>query len=336
ASHILGIDIEDYIDQPVKALSQHTPALQSFVDVIYDQQKKNHSETWQEEVTIFGQSGRKVLMCRGSFLPGEENTSAGSIIVFDDITALIQAQRNAAWGEVARRLAHEIKNPLTPIQLSAERLRHKYLHTMDPKDAVVLDRATHTIVQQVETMKELVKAFSEYARMPSLQLQALDLNKIIREVLELYRGSSSNARFKLQLDPAMPQIEADVGRLRQLLHNLIKNALEAMPEQERANIGIQTRCIEDNTRHFIELRLSDSGPGIPAEMFETLFEPYVTDKPKGSGLGLAIVKKIVEEHGGIIWAKNNTGAGACIVIRLPIIRALSDNLQPEQALQNDH
>ena len=335
ASHILGIDIEDYIDHQIKTLSQHMPALQSFVDVIFNQQAKNKTETWQEEITIFGQSGRKVLICRGSPLPGEDTTSSGCVIVFDDITTLIQAQRNAAWGEVARRLAHEIKNPLTPIQLSAERLRHKYLHTMDPKDADVLDRSTHTIVQQVETMKELVKAFTEYARMPTLQLQSLDLNKIINEVLELYRGSAPNTQFKLYLDPGIPHIEVDVGRLRQLLHNLIKNALEAMQQIEDAIIEIQTRCIEDDTSHFVELRLSDSGPGIPDDMFETLFDPYVTGKPKGSGLGLAIVKKIVEEHGGIIWAENNTGAGACMMIRFPIISNLSDNLQTEQTQPND-
>ncbi|MCW9024218.1 MAG: ATP-binding protein [Gammaproteobacteria bacterium] len=333
ASHILGLDMEAYLDSPLQSLGQHTPALQPFLEAILA--KHGADETnWQEEVTLFGQGGRKVLICRGSTLHDNHDTPGGHIIVFDDITALIQAQRNAAWGEVARRLAHEIKNPLTPIQLSAERLRHKYLNKMDPKDSDVLDRATHTIVQQVETMKELVKAFSEYARMPSLQLQPVNLNQIIDEVLELYRGKGSRARFKLHLDPSNPNIEADIGRLRQLLHNLIKNALEAMPQGEKTTIEIHTRNIEEDANHFVELRLSDSGPGIPDDLFENLFEPYVTSKPKGSGLGLAIVKKIVEEHGGVLWAENNREAGASIVIRIPITSNMS--VHPVSEQHNNH
>ena len=336
ASQILGLDLENYLDTPLQNLNHKSHVVQPFVDAIYNQHKIGQAN-WQEQVTLFGQGGRKALICRGSTLPDSRDTASGHIIVFDDITALIQAQRNAAWGEVARRLAHEIKNPLTPIQLSAERLRHKYLNKMDPEDSHVLDRATHTIVQQVETMKELVKAFTEYARMPVLQLQSVNLNQIIDEVLELYRGTDRNINFSLSLDPSAPNIEADVGRLRQLLHNLVKNALEAINTetgnpQTEAQIKIHTRNIEEDANHFIELRLSDTGPGIPDDLFENLFEPYVTSKPKGSGLGLAIVKKIVEEHGGVIWAENNTGAGASIVIRLPII----SNMSQVEEQTNEH
>ncbi len=320
ASQILGLNIDTYLQQPLKALARKNPGLQIFIDTVSSRQIDNKSG-WQSEISMMGTAGHKVLMCRGSILPGNDERQEGVVIVFDDITTLLQAQRNAAWGEVARRLAHEIKNPLTPIQLSAERLRHKYLHSMPEKDAEVLDRATHTIVQQVETMKELVKAFSEYARMPVLELEAINLNRLIEEVLDLYRGSRSRLQFKLDLDPTIPPVEVDAGRVRQLLHNLVKNAQEAMSPTSNSNINILTRCVEEQACQFVELRLSDTGPGIPKDMFDHLFEPYVTSKPKGSGLGLAIVKKIVEEHGGVLWAENNTGAGASIVIRLPVAHA---------------
>ena len=323
AGQILGLDIDSFLQQPLKTLAKKNPGLQVFVDTVSARQKE-HASGWQAEISLLGAAGHKTLMCRGSTLPGSDGNPDELVIVFDDITTLLQAQRNAAWGEVARRLAHEIKNPLTPIQLSAERLRHKYLHTMPAKDADVLDRATHTIVQQVETMKELVKAFSEYARMPTLELEALNLNRLIREVLELYRGGQSQQQFDLELDPDIPPVEADTGRLRQLLHNLVKNAQEAMHASRDGKIKIRTRCGEEQACQFVELRLSDTGPGIPEDMFEQLFDPYVTSKPKGSGLGLAIVKKIVEEHGGVLWAENNEGAGASIVIRLPVSHQPAD------------
>ncbi|NOZ37187.1 MAG: HAMP domain-containing protein [Gammaproteobacteria bacterium] len=336
ASQILGLDIDTYLQQPLKMLAKKNPGLQVFIDTV-SSRHADHKSGWQAEASLMGPAGHKVLMCRGSILPGSDDQPEGLVIVFDDITTLLQAQRNAAWGEVARRLAHEIKNPLTPIQLSAERLRHKYLHSMPKKDAEVLDRATHTIVQQVETMKELVKAFSEYARMPVLELEALNLNRLIKEVLELYRGPGSRLQFDLNLDPVIPPVEADAGRLRQLLHNLIKNAQEAMPPASSGHLKILTHCVKEQACQFVELRLSDTGPGIPEDMFDHLFEPYVTSKPKGSGLGLAIVKKIVEEHGGMLWAENNKGAGASIVIRLPVAHSGSAHgtPNPESAKNND-
>ena len=316
ASQILGIDLSLYHGQPLEQLISDRPVLQALVEPVYEHLEQGETN-WQEEITLFSRGGRQVLMCRGTLLPDSSETPGGTLIVFDDITTLIQAQRNAAWGEVARRLAHEIKNPLTPIQLSAERLRHKYLNKMDPDDAGVLDRATHTIVQQVETLKEMVKAFSEYARMPTLQREDVDLNAIIREVLELYQGGDNAVRFSLQLDKSTPHIEADIGRMRQLLHNLIKNALEAM-DYQIGELLISTRCVEEHACRYVELKFQDTGPGFPEELIGQLFEPYVTNKTKGSGLGLAIVKKIVEEHGGMLEAENVEGAGACVVIRLPV------------------
>lgn len=330
AGHILGIALDAYEGFSLDKLSHEHPQTLLFVDMIYSHLDNNEKE-WQEETTFFNTTGRQVLFCRGSTLPSlhDDDTASGFIFVFDDITNLVQAQRNAAWGEVARRLAHEIKNPLTPIQLSAERLRHKYLHTMNAEDAELLDRSTHTIVQQVETLKEMVKAFSDYARMPNLQLKPTDLNSVINEVLDLYRNESMGCRFELVLDSSAPQIEADDGRLRQLLHNLIKNALEAMGPQDTACLKISTQCMEKEACRFVEMRVEDNGPGIPDAILGQLFEPYITSKPKGSGLGLAIVKKIIEEHGGMIWAENTDDGGACMVIRLPVNKEGQENLAPD-------
>jgi len=317
ADQILGVDLTSYIGQSLEDVRRDHPHTRHFIDAIAPHVIEGEQE-WRDEIILFGAGGRQVLMCRGTLLPDVAGISTGHVIVFDDITALIQAQRDAAWGEVARRLAHEIKNPLTPIQLSAERLRHKYLGKMEEKDADVLDRSTHTIVQQVEAMKEMVKAFSEYARMPRLDLEPIDLNAVINEVLDLYRGQRT-VKYLVNLDAKAPRVEGDVGRLRQLLHNLIKNALEAMESRGDARLSVTTRCMEEASCRFVEVRVQDNGPGIPEDILGQLFEPYVTTKPKGTGLGLAIVKKIVEEHGGLLWAENPQGGGALVVIRLPVL-----------------
>lgn len=318
ASQILGIRLDPYEGFDLNKLAHEQPQALLFTDMILAH-LENDVAHWQEEMTFFNATGRQVLLCRGSALPvTDQQGSGGYIIVFDDITNLVQAQRNAAWGEVARRLAHEIKNPLTPIQLSAERLRHKYIDNMPTRDAELLDRSTHTIIQQVETLKEMVKAFSDYARMPMIELQPTNLNTVIMEVSDLYKNNDYGCPIKLNLDKSAPEIDADDGRLRQLLHNLIKNALEAMHDQSEPWLEISTKCMEKEACRFVELRINDNGSGIPEEMLGELFEPYVTTKPKGSGLGLAIVKKIIEEHGGIIWAENNELGGASVVIRLPV------------------
>jgi nitrogen fixation/metabolism regulation signal transduction histidine kinase len=316
ASQILGIDLDANPDQSLSELVERNPQLEPLSETIAHQLNKE-SGTWQAEVVLFGTNGRQVLICRGSPLRGDASHASEHVIVFDDVTTLIQAQRDAAWGEVARRLAHEIKNPLTPIQLSAERLRHKYLGTMAPEDAEILDRSTHTIVQQVESMQEMVKAFSDYARPPKLQLKAVDLKKLVNEVLDLYRGDE---RIMIYMEAAaeLPRIDADVGRLRQLLHNMVKNALEAGNTSHPITLRVTISTVDKKSAHFVELCFHDDGPGFPEVILNRLFEPYVTTKPKGTGLGLAVVKKIVEEHGGILWAENADGGGATITLRLPV------------------
>jgi nitrogen fixation/metabolism regulation signal transduction histidine kinase len=230
---------------------------------------------------------------------------------------LLQAQRDAAWGEVARRLAHEIKNPLTPIQLSAERLRRKLLGSMNESDAQVLDRATHTIVQQVEAMKEMVNAFSEYARAPEIDLSRFDLNQLVSEVAELYRAQAQR-RLKLTLDPTLEEIEADRGRLRQIIHNLLANAIEALEGSDHPEIRVETRRCDRDAVKYAEIMIQDNGPGFRVDLLGRVFDPYVTTKTKGTGLGLSIVKKIVEEHGGIIEADNAPAGGARVRIELPL------------------
>ena len=311
----LGVDIKAYLGRSLTEIGKDHAFLRPFVDVI-SRHHRSGKKLWQEEVSLFGVNGRQVLMCRGTSFKGTNSDRDGKVIVFDDVTALIQAQRDAAWGEVARRLAHEIKNPLTPIQLSAERLRRRFIKRMDEKDVEVLDRATRTIVNQVEAMKKMVNAFSEYARIPQISLEAVDLNLLLQEVLELYRGVDSRVKLVTRLDARQPCIEGDVGRLRQLLHNLLKNSLEAVAETAGACITVTTHTADESERAYVELVIDDNGPGFPERVLDNIFEPYVSTKPRGSGLGLAIVKKIVEEHGGVIAAESNPEGGARIRIRL--------------------
>ncbi|MCU7966055.1 MAG: HAMP domain-containing protein, partial [gamma proteobacterium symbiont of Bathyaustriella thionipta] len=311
ASLILGINVNEYLDCSLFQLVKEKPELESLVRWIMTS-IQNRIKHWSEEVTLNEQDGRKTLLCRGNAL-----ADGGYVIVIENVTSLVQAQRDAAWGEVARRLAHEIKNPLTPIQLSAERLRHKYLKTMDAKDAETMDRLTSTIINQVDSMKDMVRAFSEYAKMPELKMHPLEIESLLMEVVDLYRGNNKLI-IEQELAISGTLVEADQGRLRQVFHNLIKNAVEAAAEQDKINLKVQTRLLEVNNQYWSILELTDDGPGFPEDMLANIFDPYVTNKPKGTGLGLAIVKKIIEEHGGSILAENFSEGGAKVVIKLPV------------------
>jgi nitrogen fixation/metabolism regulation signal transduction histidine kinase len=324
AEKILGTNLQRLIGSPVQNLALASPVLRQFAEGLQAPLRQTGKE-WRGELTLFGGEGRKALICRATPFAQPDGPS-GHIVLFDDITALIRAQRDAAWGEVARRLAHEIKNPLTPIQLSAERLRHKYLKKMPPKDAEVLDRATHTIVQQVEAMKTMVNDFSEYARPPQMEVKPLRLDRLIEEVVDLYRGNKA-VRFSVKLGAEQSRVEADTLRIRQVVHNLIKNAIEALEGQPQAKVEVISQVLSRDEHPYYEMRVRDNGPGFNESMVQHLFEPYVTSKPKGTGLGLAIVKKIVEEHGGIIWAEN-CDKGACVVMQLPMLLDLDE--QPSE------
>ena len=321
ACTILGADVENVIGKPLAEAGKGSSLFEQFDQACSAHLDAGQTE-WREQMVLQGESGRRILMCACTTLSGEDRSPGGFVIVFDDITALLQAQRDAAWGEVARRLAHEIKNPLTPIQLSAERIRRKLLGSMNEGEAQMLDRATHTIVQQVEAMKEMVNAFSEYARAPEMDVSRFDLNQLIVEVAELYRAGSregsQTVRPKLKLDPALTEIEADRGRLRQIVHNLLANAIEALEGAGAPEIRIETRLVEQAEGRLAEITVEDNGPGFRSDVIGQVFDPYVTTKPKGTGLGLAIVKKIVEEHGGRIEADNARTGGARVRIELPL------------------
>ena len=269
------------------------------------------SGEWQREIEMQNGAGvPQALLLRGSRLP--EATGGGCVVVFDDITQLIAAQRSAAWGEVARRLAHEIKNPLTPIQLSAERLQHKLADRLAGAEREMLERSTQTIVNQVEAMKHMVNDFRDYARLPPPKLSAVDLNGLVEEVLGLYE--SSRARILPELAAGLPRVTGDAAQLRQVIHNLLANAEDALSGEAEPVIRVATGA---DGRGAL-LTVSDNGGGFPREILARAFEPYVTTKAKGTGLGLAIVKKIVDEHHGQIELANAAPRGAQVKIRLPL------------------
>ncbi len=268
---------------------------------------------WQGQLELERPNGMpQVLLLRGSRLP--EASGGGDVVVFDDVTRIIAAQRSAAWGEVARRLAHEIKNPLTPIQLSAERLQFKLAGKLSNGDADMLARGTQTIINQVQAMKRMVDDFRDYARLPAPEVAPLDLNALIGEVLGLYESSS--ARIETRLEDGLSCVLGDQTQLRQIIHNLLRNAEDALEGREDSRIGILTEVAGRNAR----LLISDNGPGFPSELLPRIFEPYVTTKARGTGLGLPIVKKIVEEHLGTIEISNAPEGGARIDIRLPLVK----------------
>ena len=318
---ILGIDdVSEIIGRSFSRICHRYQHLEQLHDVFQSHIDQGQSG-WDQQVILFGASGRQALICRGtSIVPAREKVLV-HIIVFDDITALLQGQRDAAWSEMARRLAHEIKNPLTPIQLAAERLRHKYLRSSPPDRADTLDRLTTTIINQVETMKGMVNAFSDYARAPATAPRAVDLNHLLEEVADLYRDMDAGVTINLDLTGGQSVISADPERLRQVFNNVIKNALDARREGEDLFLSISTAHISQPAMDYMEILIRDTGSGVNEDIMATVFEPYVTTKQKGTGLGLAIVKKIVEEHGGLVMIRNNAEApGACVIIRLPVTR----------------
>ena len=286
-------------------------------------------QQWQQQIEIPRRLiGQKVdteitLLARGARLP--VGTGLGHVVVFDDISDLISGQRSTAWAEVARRLAHEIKNPLTPIQLSAERLMMKLQAKLSGDDVALLERGTNTIVNQVVAMQQMVDNFRDYAKTPPPVLKPLELNLLITEILDLYGGLRSNEQLVTHLENDLPKIMGDATQLRQVVHNLLQNAQDATSELngERApQIDVRTESIrysdaDGATRIAVSLSITDNGPGFDSKVMARAFEPYVTSKPRGTGLGLPVVKKIVEEHGGRIELQNRKdGPGARVSILL--------------------
>jgi nitrogen fixation/metabolism regulation signal transduction histidine kinase len=285
------------------------PALKELAAEVETAFRTGAGTEWEKQIERAGKGGNQMLLLRGTRLPAGSGT--GFVVVFDDITHVLQAQRDAAWTEVARRLAHEIKNPLTPIQLSAERLQHKLAAKLGLADADMLKRSTQTIVNQVSALKNMVEAFRQYARMPEPTRQELDFNDLVREVLMLYESLAG--RLQVELAPDLPRMVGDPAQLRQVIHNLLQNAEDALADAENPCIVVRTQAQAGG----LWVTISDNGSGFPHELMQRIFEPYVTTKPKGTGLGLVIVKKIIEEHGGSVEIANVAPHGARVTLNFP-------------------
>ncbi|MFV2031992.1 MAG: ATP-binding protein [Gammaproteobacteria bacterium] len=331
ACSIFGIESYFFTEQYVDDVVREYPMMQRFFEVV--QGHIENDQEWHEEVVIFGHSGRKILRVSGTSLQTHSDNRKEQVIVVDDLTELIQAQKDSAWSEMARRLAHEIKNPLTPIQLSAERLQRKLSGEVAPDKQPMLDRYTQTIVQQVEAMKSMVNAFSDYARSPTQKPESLNLNQMLEAITILYDEDNTDVEIKLELDSSIPVIQGDAVRLRQLVHNLIKNSLETI--EQSGWIKLQTRSVHESGRQYAELSIEDSGGGIADEIADNLFEPYVTTKTSGSGLGLAIVKKIVDEHGGMVWTEKGSQGGARFIVRFPLLSQMNDETSADDDSKKD-
>ena len=310
ASAILGLKSEDLLGLSAR----HWGGIDDTLAVLGAEITNGFVEAgdaeWERQAERKTPTGEQHLLLRGKRLP--RGVESGFVVVFDDVTHVLQAQRDAAWAEVARRLAHEIKNPLTPIMLSAERLQMKLAPKLDAADAGMLNRSTQTIVNQVAGLKRMVDAFSQYARAPEPAMRELDLNALVHEVLTLYESLGSSIR--LDLAAALPPIVGDAAQLRQVVHNLLQNAQDALGDTQDPRITV-TSAVMDNTICF---SVTDNGSGFPEHLMKRAFEPYVTTKTKGTGLGLVIVKKIVEEHGGSVVIGNIEPHGAVVLITLPI------------------
>ena len=317
ASKILQVDLSKNKDQLLTSISNKNKLLKDFVVSIQEEIKTSNRKMQPEIIKQFEiryEKNNQVLSLQITTLP--QNKVNNYVLMIDDITMMIQAQRNAAWSEVARRLAHEIKNPLTPIQLSAERIKHKLGSKLNKDDTEILDKAVSTIVNQVDAMKTMVNEFSEYARAPKLNLESTDINETIIEISHLFENSG--IKITTNLLKGLPKIKVDANMMRQVLINLIQNAQDAMINNtKKPSIIINT----NKYKNYLILSIEDNGPGFSEDILKKAFEPYVTTKSHGTGLGLAIVKKIIEEHEGIIVVENIKSGGAHINIQLPISKS---------------
>jgi nitrogen fixation/metabolism regulation signal transduction histidine kinase len=309
AAVILEASLDPLLGRSLAEIGAAFDSLTPFIAAISGGFGNTPAQEWERQVAINSHAGEKSLLLRGTSLGS--SAEDGYVVVFDDISHVIQAQRQAAWSEVARRLAHEIKNPLTPIQLSAERLQLKLADKLPPQEADMLTRSTHRIIEQVAALKSMVDAFSQYARSPEPKLTPLDLNLLAREILGLYE--SLGRAVELKLAPDLPSVQGDARLLRQVFHNLIQNAQDALSETSAPRMVVATV----DTGRAVRLSIEDNGSGFPEGLLKRAFEPYVTTKQKGTGLGLSIVKKIVEDHGGSVTLENVKPHGARVTIELP-------------------
>ncbi len=318
AALILQLEVDILKQKNLRDLMNEFPMLINFFECISINTKEKIND-WREQITLSKKTGDQILILNGSVLTNTDNTISKYIVVFDEITALIKGQRDAAWSEIARRLAHEIKNPLTPIQLAAERLRSKYLENLDENNVEMLDRMTNTIINQVETMKGMVNDFSDYAQLEKFKGEKIEILVLIQEGVDLFSNMNSENKIEMEIETNLPKIHGDEKKLRRVLNNLLTNAVDANEMSGNNSLKVSAKTINIKDNDEIEIRIVDSGPGIDPSVENNLLEPYITTKEKGTGLGLAIVKKIIDEHSGAFWLENNnTKSGASAVIRLPV------------------
>jgi nitrogen fixation/metabolism regulation signal transduction histidine kinase len=283
----------------------------SFIEEKIDQEL----EEWGGEIELMLKDRHRLIYCQGATLD-VENRNLGYVIIINDISKLHRAQKKAAWGEVAVRMAHEIKNPLTPILLSAQRLRNLFLDKLDSKDSAIINKTTKTIIDQVASMDSMVSAFSDYANTPEIKKVSASLNALVNKAASLY-DTQAGVRIDLDLSGDLPKLQLDKDAISRALINLIKNSIESKKKKTRLNIVIKSRIVKDEG--IIRLTIIDNGKGFPTNILDQVFEPYVTTKPKGGGLGLAIVQNIVEQHDGQIYASNVEPHGARVTIEFSII-----------------
>jgi two-component system nitrogen regulation sensor histidine kinase NtrY len=282
------------------------------INMLLDQAARARTDAFAQEVAIV-REGREIHVAAAvTRLTGASGEYEGSVLVLDDVTSFVRTQKVAAWREVARRLAHEIKNPLTPIQLSAERMRRK-LATLDSPQSELVQECTTTIIGEVESLKSLVDEFSQFARMPAPRAVPADLHAILNEALALYNGLLPEIHIECRFANELPQVRVDVEQMRRVIINLVDNAIEAM--DRKGTIAIETE--HDRGNSVVRVTVADDGPGIPPEERDKLFLPYYSTKGRGSGLGLAIVRRIVAEHGGSIELTENVPRGTRFTIELP-------------------
>ena len=338
AARILNVSLASYAGKAladIVGLTAFAAAVQAQFDEFLSQGAEQELDHWQRSFELDSDvsSGQSpfdrtlTLIARGAKLPGNAR-----LLVFDDISDIVSAQRAQAWGEVARRLAHEIKNPLTPIQLSAERLEMKLTGKLSPVDQAILTKSVKTIVDQVDAMKRLVNDFRDYARLPAAELKPLDLNALITDVLHLYDHQCLTVPVRLELDPKCPLVMGDAQQLRQVIHNLLQNAQDAsesLATSQIAETSVVIRTQNHKSAKRVRLSVLDCGGGFPDSILKRAFEPYVTTKSKGTGLGLAVVKKIADEHASRIDIVNRVVDGAVVGAQVSLSLAADSTVRVE-------
>jgi len=318
ASDILGVQFGELQGLEIGALRERLPELGELFDVIARRIDES-GDLWRQEIKLERADRALALVCRGSTLPDSaEPGLTGHVVVFDDVTMLDQAQRQAAWAELARRLAHEVKNPLTPIRLAAERLQLRLGDDSDPDRARLVQRATGTIINQVDSLRRLVDAFGDYARPGTSQREPLELEPLISGIVDLWSAGDTGVRFEIDLDHGNARPVGDPGQFQQVLNNLVQNAREAHPDGAPL-LRIRSKIsADDNEGDWLALEVADDGPGFDPEILPRVFEPYASTKPRGTGLGLAIVHRILDQMGGRIDVDNSAEGGAVIRLYLPL------------------